>query len=84
MDAKQVYYISIYQDDDSCETLMHLFEGEPGLDDAIVSLLYQLDEREHSGEGVDYIAEFEQRLSLRRIPVRFITRQRTLLTPKVI
>ncbi|MBD2103412.1 hypothetical protein [Leptolyngbya sp. FACHB-261] len=84
MDAKQIYYIPIYPDDDCCETLMHLFEGDPGLDDAILALLRKLDERESGGEGVDYIAEFERELGLRRISVRFIARKRTPLTPTVI
>ncbi len=84
MAAKQIYYISIYPDDDCCETLMHLFEGETGLDDAIVTLLHTLDAREKAGEGVDYVAELEQQLNLRRVHVRFITRDRSPLTPVVI
>jgi len=72
-----VYYIPIYPDDDASEILLHLFMGEPGLDQQILGLLQELDRRESQGEGVDYIAELEQRLKLQRLPVHELHRQRS-------
>ncbi|OIP69536.1 MAG: hypothetical protein AUK48_14460 [Oscillatoriales cyanobacterium CG2_30_44_21] len=76
MDTPYIYYIPIYPDDDNCETLMHLFIGPPGLDDAILNLLETLDDREHSGEGVDYVHELEDKFNLKRVSVRFLPRKR--------
>jgi hypothetical protein len=81
MDTPYVYYIPIYPDDDCSETLMHLFYGEPGLDTKILQLLQELDRREEHGEGVDYIQEFEDKLSLRRVPVRQLPRDRSRFVP---
>jgi len=76
MSTPYVYYIPIYPDDDISEIFLHLFIGEPGLDQQILSLLHELDSRESKGEGVDYIAELEQRLNLQRLPVHQLRRQR--------
>ncbi len=71
-----VYYIPIYPDDDSNETLMHLFSGEPGMDTQILALLQELDHREEQGEGVDYIKAFEEKLGLKRLSVHELHRDR--------
>ncbi len=81
MDIPYIYYIPIYPDDDNCETLMHLFIGQPGLDSEILELLEDLDNREHSGEGVDYVHELEEKFGLKRISVRFLCRKRERATP---
>ena len=69
MESPYIYYIPIYPDDDCSETLMHLFSGEKGLDEKILVLLHELDAREHKGEGVDYIKEFEDKIGLKRVLV---------------
>ncbi len=74
MSVPYVYYIPIYPDDDLSEVLMHLFIGEPGLDQQILSLLHELDRRESHGEGVDYVAELERRLNLQHLPVHELQR----------
>jgi hypothetical protein len=81
MDIPYIYYIPIYPDDDNCETLMHLFIGQPGLDDEILDLLETLDSREHAGEGVDYVRELEKKFDLKRISVRFLPRKRDRAVP---
>lgn len=81
MDTPYIYYIPIYPDDDCGETLMHLFSGEPGLDTKILQLLQELDRREEHGEGVDYIQEFEDKLSLQRVSVRQLPRDRSRFVP---
>ncbi len=81
MDIPYIYYIPIYPDDDCCETLMHLFSGEPGLDAKILALLEELDGREGKGEGVDYIREFETKLGLKHVPVRQLPRNRSRFVP---
>ena len=81
MDIPYIYYIPIYPDDDNCETLMHLFMGESGLDTEILSLLETLDSREHGGEGVDYVHELETKFNLKRISVRFLPRNRDRAVP---
>jgi hypothetical protein len=81
MDTPYIYYIPIYPDDDCGETLMHLFSGEPGLDTKILQLLQELDRREEKGEGVDYIQEFEDNLSLKRVSVRQLPRDRSRFVP---
>jgi hypothetical protein len=81
MDTPYIYYIPIYPDDDCSETLMHLFSGEPGLDTKILKLLQELDRREEHGEGVDYIQEFEDKLSLKRVSIRHLPRDRSRFVP---
>jgi hypothetical protein len=81
METPYIYYIPIYPDDDNCETLMHLFIGQPGLDTEILSLLEALDDREHKGEAVDYIHELESQVGLKRISVRFLPRKRDRAVP---
>ncbi|MFQ3680462.1 MAG: hypothetical protein SNJ60_08155 [Pseudanabaenaceae cyanobacterium] len=76
MTLPYVYYIPIYPDDDCSEALMHLFAGEPNLDERILRLLDELDAREKQGEGVDYIAELERQLNLKRLLVRHLPRDR--------
>jgi hypothetical protein len=77
MNNPYIYYVPIYPDDDCSEALMHLFNGEPNLDDQILDLLNELDERELKGEGVDYVRELETRLDLERILVRHVPRDRS-------
>lgn len=75
MDQQLVYYyVPIYPDDDCSEVLMHLFVGQPDLDVEITRLLSELDRREQVGEGVDYVAELESRLNLKRLQVHYIKR----------
>jgi hypothetical protein len=81
METPYIYYIPIYPDDDSSETLMHLFIGQPGLDTEIVSVLETLDEREHKGEAVDYVYELETKFDLKRISVRYLPRKRNHAVP---
>jgi len=81
MEIPYIYYIPIYPDDDSSETLMHLFIGQPGLDTAILNLLEELDEREHQGEAVDYIHELEGKCGLQRVSVRYLPRKRARAVP---
>jgi hypothetical protein len=81
MELPYVYYIPIYPDDDCSEILMHLFAGQSGQDDAIMQLLESLDQREKSGEGVDYVSELEQHLGLERISVRQLPRRRSHAHP---
>jgi hypothetical protein len=81
MDNFYVYYIPIYPDDDCSETLMHLFSGQPGLDNHILALLKELDTRERNGEGVDYIQEFEDKLGLKRVSVRKLHRDHSKFVP---
>jgi len=81
MDIPYIYYIPIYPDDDNCETLMHLFIGEPGLDTEILTLLEALDNREHEGEAVDYIHELESNIGLKRVSVRYLPRKRDRAVP---
>jgi hypothetical protein len=81
MDTPYIYYIPIYPDDDSSETLMHLFTGQPGLDNEILSLLETLDSREHEGEAVDYIHELEEKVGLKRLSVRYLPRKRDRAVP---
>jgi hypothetical protein len=81
MDTPYIYYIPIYPDDDNCETLMHLFIGQPGLDTEILSVLEMLDEREHAGEAVDYVRELEKKCNLKRVSVRFLPRKRDRAVP---
>ena len=81
MDIPYIYYIPIYPDDDNCETLMHLSIGQPGLDAQILGVLEDLDNREHSGEGVDYVHELEEQCGLKRISVRFLPRKRERAVP---
>jgi hypothetical protein len=81
MDTPYIYYIPIYPDDDCSETLMHLFSGEEGLDNQIVALLEQLDQRERKGEGVNYVKEFEDKLNLKRVAVRQVPRQQSRFVP---
>ena len=76
MEHRYVYYVPIYPDDDCSEALMHLFEGEPELDQQISNLLHELDRREHEGEGVDYVGQLETQLGLQRITVRHVSRNR--------
>ncbi|MDX1976982.1 MAG: hypothetical protein SFT94_04850 [Pseudanabaenaceae cyanobacterium bins.68] len=76
MDQQPIYYyVPIYPDDDCAEALMHLFKGLPHLDGEIASLLAELDQREQSGEGVDYVGELEARLNLKRLKVHYIKRR---------
>jgi quinol monooxygenase YgiN len=77
MDTPYIYYIPIYPDDDHEETLRHLFSGKPGLDQQILALLKDLDQREHQGEGLDYIQALESKLNLKRISVHEIHRDRS-------
>ncbi|AFY68643.1 hypothetical protein Pse7367_0332 [Thalassoporum mexicanum PCC 7367] len=79
MDTPYIYYIPIYVDDDHDETLRHLFSGKPGLDQQILALLKDLDQREQAGEGVDYIDELEAKLELKRISVHEVHRDRSRL-----
>ncbi len=81
MDTPYIYYIPIYADDDNCETLMHLFMGNPGLDAEILSLLEILDSREHDGEAVDYVHEIESKFDLKRVSVRYLPRNRDRAVP---
>jgi hypothetical protein len=81
MEIPYIYYIPIYPDDDSSETLMHLFIGQPGLDTEILSVLETLDEREHKGEAVDYVHELESKFDLKRISVRYLPRKRNHAVP---
>jgi len=81
MEIPYIYYIPIYPDDDNCETLMHLFIGEPGLDTEILNLLETLDNREHEGEAVNYVNELEAKFDLKRISVRFLPRKRDRAVP---
>ena len=81
METPYIYYIPIYPDDDNCETLMHLFIGQPGLDTEILSLLEILDNREHEGEAVDYVHELEDKCHLKRVSVRFLPRNRDRAVP---
>ncbi len=81
MEIPYIYYIPIYPDDDNCETLMHLFIGEPGLDTEILNVLETLDDREHTGEAVDYVHELEDKCGLTRISVRFLPRKRDRAVP---
>ncbi|MEI6063643.1 MAG: hypothetical protein WCQ26_03550 [Pseudanabaena sp. ELA748] len=81
METPYIYYIPIYPDDDSSETLMHLFIGQPGLDTEILSVLETLDEREHKGEAVNYIRELEAKCGLQRISVRYLPRKRDRAVP---
>ena len=81
MEIPYIYYIPIYSDDDNCETLMHLFIGEPGLDTEILNLLETLDNREHEGEAVNYVNELEAKFDLKRISVRFLPRKRDRAVP---
>ncbi|NJK34175.1 MAG: hypothetical protein HC919_04025 [Oscillatoriales cyanobacterium SM2_2_1] len=81
MDLPYIYYIPIYPDDDSCEMLMHLFAGQAGMDEEIMGLLEELDQREKSGEAVDYVAQLEQRLTLKRLSVRQLPRRRSHAHP---
>ena len=81
MEIPYIYYIPIYPDDDSSETLMHLFIGQPGLDTEILSVLETLDEREHQGEAVDYVHELETKFDLKRISVRYLPRKRNHAVP---
>ncbi len=76
MDSPYVYYVPIYADDDCSEALMHLFEGEPGLDLQISRLLTELDHREQAGEGVNYVGQLEDSLGLKRITVHHVSRDR--------
>jgi hypothetical protein len=76
MDSPYIYYVPIYADDDCSEVLMHLFEGEPGLDLQISQLLTELDRREEAGEGVSYVGQLEANLGLKRITVRHVRRDR--------
>jgi hypothetical protein len=81
MDTPYIYYIPIYPDDDNCETLMHLFMGNAGLDAEILTLLEDLDDREHKGEAVDYVHELEAKFGLKRLSVRFLPRKRERAVP---
>jgi hypothetical protein len=81
MDIPYIYYIPIYPDDDSCETLMHLFVGQPGLDSQILSLLEDLDARELHGEAVDYVSELEAKCGLQRVSVRYLPRKKDRAVP---
>ncbi len=81
MDMPYIYYIPIYPDDDNCETLMHLFAGNPGLDTEIITLLETLDQREQAGEAVDYVHELESQIGLQRVPVRYLPRHRDRAVP---
>ncbi|NUN64660.1 hypothetical protein HCU40_07830 [Pseudanabaena biceps] len=81
MEIPYIYYIPIYPDDDNCETLMHLFIGEPGLDTEILNLLETLDKREQEGEAVDYVHELEDKFELKRVSVRFLPRNRDRAVP---
>ncbi|GBO52933.1 hypothetical protein APA_734 [Pseudanabaena sp. lw0831] len=40
-----------------------------------------LDEREHAGEGVDYVRELEDKCNLKRVSVRFLPRNRDRAVP---
>jgi hypothetical protein len=81
MEIPYIYYIPIYPDDDCSETLMHLFIGKPGLDAEILTVIEALDEREHSGEAVDYVHEIESKCDLQRISVRCLPRKRDRAVP---
>lgn len=81
METPYIYYIPIYPDDDNCETLMHLFIGQPGLDSEILQVLESLDNREHEGEAVDYVHELEEKCGLQRVSVRYLPRKRDRAVP---
>jgi hypothetical protein len=81
MEIPYIYYIPIYPDDDTSETLMHLFIGQPGLDTEILNVLETLDDREHKGEAVDYVRELENKCGLKRVSVRYLPRKRDHAVP---
>ncbi len=76
MENPYIYYIPIYPDDDFSEALTHLFSGQKGLDDEIIALLHELDDRERRGEGVDYVKALEDRINIKHLDVHQLHRDR--------